>query len=120
MPLSASAGTIGSVPPVRSEERTFPERTLEGVLRQLDGGRLGRDEPRWSRRPALDLELGAFGGRLAQEPLEGCGDLVDVLARRKPDGDVRLGVHREHRLLKDRRAAGEAVHVEAGSANVRT
>ena len=51
------------------------------------------------------------GRSVAQDALERRGDLVDVLAGREPDGDVRLGGDRKHRLLQDRLAAGDAIHV---------
>ena len=40
-------------------------------------------------------------------------DLLDVLAGREADREVRLGQHRQHRLLQLRRAALDPVHVDA-------
>ena len=59
MPLPASAGTIGRVPPVRISAGRRPSDALERVEAELDRLRIGRDEARRRRRPQLDLELRA-------------------------------------------------------------
>ena len=114
MPFAASAGMIGRVPPVRSEQRTAAHDPLEGVLRELDRRRVRRDQPRGARRPALDVELRAVGHGLAQEALERRGDPLEVLPGREPDRDVRVRLDREDGLLEVGLAAVDAVHVHGG------
>ena len=112
MPLSASAGTIGSVPPRADQRRPPAERALERVQPELHRLRVGRDEPRRRRRPQLDLQLGTGRRGLTQDALDLRRDLVDLLPRREPDRHVRDRLDRQHRLLEDRRAGLDAVHVE--------
>ena len=81
MPLSASAGTIGSVPPDADQRRPAAEHPLEGVEPELDGLRVGRHEARRRRRPLLDLELGAVGRGLPQQALDLGRDLRRPSAR---------------------------------------
>ncbi len=80
IPLSARAGTIGSVPPERSSSGRTPERALERVLAEPDRGRVRRDQAGRRGRPELDLDLGALGRRLAEQALELGGE------RRRPAG----------------------------------
>ena len=84
------------------EQRAAAHRLLEGVRAELHRLRVGRHEARRPRtRAARTLELGALGRGLAQQPLDRGRDLLDVLAGREPDREVRLGRDRQHRLLQD-------------------
>ena len=111
IPLSASAGTIGSVPPLRMSSGRRPS-TRSNASWRVDGRRVRRDEAGGRGRPAFDLEVGARGRRLAQEALEMRIDLLDVLSRGEPDRDVRLRLDRQDRLLQVRLADRDPVDVD--------
>ena len=114
MPLSASAGTIGSVPPERTSSGRRPKVFSNASRPSCTAGASGGTSPGGARRQARQLELGAVGSGLAEQSVERGRDLVDVLARREPDREVRLRRDRQHGLLQHRRAARDPVHVERG------
>src|SRR2546423_1341833 len=80
---------------------------------ELNRRRLGIDEP-WGRgREPRDLELCALRGGLAQQPLDLRCDLLGILARREPDREVRVRLHRQHGLLEVRGTAVDPIHVDS-------
>ena len=115
MPRSARAGTSGIVPPERRRSGRRPTTRSNASRPRRTAGASGGIRPAGALETALDLELCARRGCVAEEPLERGADLVGVLARGEPDRDVRLGEDRQHRLLEDGLAAGEPVHVDRGA-----
>ena len=112
MPWSTSAGTIGSVPPQRDEQRPSPDHVLERVARELHRRLVGRDEARRRRAASSSSSAAPSGAASRSEPLDRRRDRVDALSRREPDGEVRLRRDREHGVLQPRLAAEDAVHVD--------
>jgi hypothetical protein len=94
------------------QRRPHPEHPLERTQAELDGRRVGRDERGRGGGEQLDLELGARRRGGAQEPVDLGRDLVGILAGRQPDRQVRVGAHRDHRLLGVWRAGLDPVDVE--------
>ena len=115
MPLSASAGTIGRVPPERVRIGLIPKALLERVLRDLDHGRVGGDESRPRRaRQLLDVDRGALGRGLVQQALDLGRDGRRRLSGREPDGEVRLRLADHRRVLEPGLAAENAAHLDGG------
>ena len=101
MPLSASAGTIGSVPPRADQRGPHAEHPLERVEPELDRLRVGRDEAGRRRRPELDLERRRPAGAASRSSRSTTGAISSTrLARREADRDVRDRLDRQHRLLQ--------------------
>src|SRR5262249_19221841 len=106
IPLSPSAGTIGRVPPDRTRAGRTPS-TFSNASR-----------PSWiafepgGTRPGGAVDLRPRRRRFAQEALDDRRDLVDVLARRQANRDVRDRLDGKHRLLQHGRAGCDPVHVE--------
>ena len=94
------------------QRRPAAERALERVEPELDHLRVGRDEPGRSRRPQLDLDVRAGRSAFTQQPLDDGRDLLDLLPGRETDRHVRDRLDRQHRLLQERRAGRDAVHVD--------
>ena len=105
MPLSASAGTIGSVPPERTSSGRRSKTCSNASCASRIAGASGGSSPGARRDQSLDLDIGARGRGLAQQPLDLRRDHLRILAGREPDRHIRLGLHREHGLLQLRRAA---------------
>ena len=112
IPLSASAATIGIEPPARSSSGRVPTVRSKASCPSRIAAESGGIRPGRELDSTLDLDLGAFRRRLAEQTLEDRGDLVGLLPGREPDRDVRLAHDRDHRLLEVRRPAGEAVDVD--------
>ncbi len=112
MPLSASAGTIGSVPPIRISAGRAPSARSNASRPSCTAFASGGTSPGAAADQSSIWSVGALGRCLAQEALELRHDLLDVLTRREPDRDVRDRLDRQHRLLQVRRAGRDPVHVE--------
>ena len=114
MPLPASAGTIGSVPPERisagRRPRTRSKASRPSWIALASGGtRPGGDDDQSSTRAPRP------SGAASRRSRSSAGrDLLDLLPGREPDREVRDRLDRQHRLLQVRRAALDAVHVERG------
>ena len=96
------------------EQRPPPEHLLERVLRELaspaaSAGTSAAAAPTTSARPSTSAPAGAASRRSRSTSRR---DLVRILSGRQADRDVRLRVHRQHRLLQLRRAALDPVHVD--------
>ncbi len=63
------------------QQRPHAQRTLERVLTQPDRVGVRRHEAGFGVRPALELQLGAVGSRLAEQLLDLRPDHVRVLPR---------------------------------------
>lgn len=96
------------------QERAGSQHLLEGSLRQLQRGRFRIDTASWARVHAPDLELGAQRERSTEKLFERPRDRLDILARRKPDRDVRVSRHGKERLDKVGLAPTQAVDVNGG------
>ena len=112
IPLSASAGTIGSVPPERSSSGRAPSARSKASWPSRIAAESGGISPGGADDQRSTSTSAPAGRRLAQQPLDLGHDLLRPLARREPDREVRLGDDRDHRLLELRRAALDAVHVD--------
>ncbi len=99
--------------------RSGQERAGRRARARMHRARAGRRARRAERgparrwRPELDLQLRPVGAASRSSRSNTRRDRRRILARREPDGHVRVRLHREHRLLQPRRAARDAVDVDA-------
>ncbi len=115
MPRSASAGTIGSVPPERSSSGRRPSTRSKASCASFTAGASGATRPAGADDQRSISTWAPERRGVAHEPLHRERDLLHVLHRRQADGDVRLGLDRDDRLLEQRRSAGETVDVHRGA-----
>ena len=114
MPLSASAGTIGSVPPERISSGPAPSARSNASRPSWIAGASGGDEAGRRRRPAARPRRSAPSGAASRSSRSTAGAISSTSwPGREPDREVRLRLDRQHGLLEVRRAALDAVHVDA-------
>ena len=99
--LSASAGTIGSVPPERRRSGRVPSTRSNASWASFTAGASGGDEAGGRDDQRSTSSVGAGGRRLAEQPLERGRDLL----RRPGPGASRIEtfasrLDRKHRLLE--------------------
>ena len=88
------------MPPGARQDRPDPERGLEGVLRDLDHRRVGRDETGPGRaRQLLDLDGRSRRGGLVQQALDLRRDGLRRLPRREAHREVGLRLAHQRRVL---------------------
>ena len=112
MPLSTSAGTIGSVPPDRESSGLVPITCSNASSAICTAGSSGETSPGGAAPRSCEVDLGTCRRRLADQPLDGRGDRAHVLPGREPHREVRLRGDRDRRVRQPRLAAEDAVHVD--------
>ena len=110
MPLSASAGMIGSVPPERVSSGRIPSACSNASSASRIAGASGSTSP--GAAPPTSTPTSAPAGAASRTSrLRRRADRVDVLARREPDRELAGRVHRQRRVPHARLAAEDPVHV---------
>ena len=112
MPLSTSAGTIGSVPPDRESSGLVPITCSNASSAIWTAGSSGETRP-GGAAPRSSRSTSAPAGAASRISRSTADAIVcDVLAGREPDREVRLRGHRDRRVREPRLAAEDAVHVD--------
>ena len=112
MPLSASAGTIGRVPPLRSSSGRLPSTRSKASRASCTAGASAGISPAGADDQRSISSSAPVGAASRRRRSNAARDGLDVLPRREPDGDVGLGSGREHGLLQVGLAALDPVDVD--------
>ena len=108
MPLSASAGTIGSVPPERTSSGRVPITCSKTSRPSCTAGASEGTRPAGAAE-RRDTSSSAPSGDASRSSRSTAAAIVStLLAGREPDREVGLREDRQHRLLEERRAAARS------------